>query len=739
MKGHKLELKEKIGYGLGDTATNFVYQTLQYFIIFFYTDIFGISVVSAGLLFLVSRIIDAVSDPVMGIIADRTNTRWGKFRPWIAWAAVPFGVIAVLTFTTPDLSPQGKIIYAYVTYIALMLVFTMSNVPYNALSGVMTSNSLERTSLSAWRMGLAMVAAFIVQVFSMPLVDYFGKGNESVVEISLDNQMLYLHEQGTGVAKIVLAASDPDGNSVKETFYVIVNKEGFNAPEVINPVDRLSFEEGFGSFSLNLDSVFYDIDGDELSYSIKNTRKTVVEATKEGSDLIISESGTGRSIVTITADDGKGSSVSHPINIQVNQKGNREPVIVRELNEINVSEGFVKKSLTVDNVFHDPDGDELNLLVTSNNGNVASAVIADGKLDIIEKGIGESEIMIFATDGKGGSISQSFQVVISSPISNPPVVDNSIGYKTYSKGFENAVIDISKVFKDYDGQSITYDVTVIKESKGYQLTMLSFSVFAIIFFFFTFASTRERVQPPVGQKLNIRSDLKELAHNKPWLVLFSMKFLMYIMTNIRNLTTIYYFAYVVGNKGLISIYLMVGLIALVASLSFAKVFTRWIGKRNVYMYSLIFTGLTMIPFYFIDPQNFILIVILNALIQAFIAPTMPLTYAMLADTADYSEWKNRRRSTGIIFSAATFSFKAGAGLGGWIAGLVLAAFGYVARVNQTPEAINGILLLMSFIPAILCFVAAFATRFYPITEDLIAKIQNDLEERRTVENDNQNQ
>jgi GPH family glycoside/pentoside/hexuronide:cation symporter len=269
--------------------------------------------------------------------------------------------------------------------------------------------------------------------------------------------------------------------------------------------------------------------------------------------------------------------------------------------------------------------------------------------------------------------------------------------------------------------------------------MLSFSVFAIIFFFFTFASTRERVQPPVGQKLNIRSDLKELAHNKPWLVLFSMKFLMYIMTNIRNLTTIYYFAYVVGNKGLISIYLMVGLIALVASLSFAKVFTRWIGKRNVYMYSLIFTGLTMIPFYFIDPQNFILIVILNALIQAFIAPTMPLTYAMLADTADYSEWKNRRRSTGIIFSAATFSFKAGAGLGGWIAGLVLAAFGYVARVNQTPEAINGILLLMSFIPAILCFVAAFATRFYPITEDLIAKIQNDLEERRIVENDNQNQ
>lgn len=730
MNGHKLSLKEKIGYGLGDTATNFVYQTLQYFIIFFYTDIFGISVIAAGTLFLVSRVIDAVSDPVMGIIADRTNTRWGKFRPWIAWTAVPFGVIAVLTFTTPDLSPQGKVIYAYSTYIALMLIFTMSNVPYNALSGVVTSNSLERTSLSAWRMGLAMVAAFVVQVFSMPLVDYFGKGYESVVEISLEDDKLRVVEKGAGVSKIVLEATDPDGNSVKETFFVKVNKEGFNAPKVRNPINNLVFNEGFQQHKINLDSVFIDEDGEDLSFEIKNTRKSIVETNLEDDYLIITEEGRGKSIITITADDGRGSTATHAVNILVNTKGNATPKVTADFNDIRKSTGFDVFSINLQTAFKDKDNEKLNYLATSSNGDVASALVAKNRLDIVEKGIGETDIIVFATDGLGGIVSDTFQLIIASPVSNPPITENPVGYKTFKTGFGESTIDVGQIFADYDGQILEYKATLIKESKGYQLTMVSFSVFAIIFFFITFYSTRERVQPPKGQQINLKSDLKDLAHNKPWMVLFSMKFLLYIMTNVRNLTTIYYFAYVVGNKGLISIYLMVGLIALVVSLSFAKTFTKWLGKRNVYMYSIMLTGLTMLPFYFIDPQNIWLIIVLNALMQAFIAPTMPLTYAMLADTADYSEWKNGRRSTGIIFSAATFSFKAGAGLGGWIAGLVLAAFGYVAKANQTPDAVHGILLLMSIIPAALCFIAAFVTKFYPITEEMTVKIQHDLEQRR---------
>ena len=730
MNGHKLSLKEKIGYGLGDTATNFVYQTLQYFIIFFYTDIFGISVIAAGTLFLISRVIDAVSDPVMGVIADRTNTKWGKFRPWIAWTAVPFGVIAVLTFTTPDLSPQGKVIYAYSTYIALMLIFTMSNVPYNALSGVVTSNSLERTSLSAWRMGLAMVAAFVVQVFSMPLVDYFGKGYESVVEISLEDDKLRVVEKGAGVSKIVLEATDPDGNSVKETFFVKVNKEGFNAPKVRNPINNLVFNEGFQQHKINLDSVFIDEDGEDLSFEIKNTRKSVVKTNLADEYLIITEEGLGKSIITITVDDGRGSTATHAVNILVNTKGNATPKVTADFNDIRKSTGFDVFSIDLQTAFKDKDNEKLNYLATSSNGDVASALVAKNRLDIVEKGIGETDIIVFATDGLGGIVSDTFQLIIASPVSNPPITENPVGYKTFKTGFGESTIDVGQIFADYDGQILEYKATLIKESKGYQLTMVSFSVFAIIFFFITFYSTRERVHPPKGQQINLKSDLKDLAHNKPWMVLFSMKFLLYIMTNVRNLTTIYYFAYVVGNKGLISIYLMVGLIALVVSLSFAKTFTKWLGKRNVYMYSIMLTGLTMLPFYFIDPQNIWLIIVLNALMQAFIAPTMPLTYAMLADTADYSEWKNGRRSTGIIFSAATFSFKAGAGLGGWIAGLVLAAFGYVAKANQTPDAVHGILLLMSIIPAALCFIAAFVTKFYPITEEMTVKIQHDLEQRR---------
>jgi Na+/melibiose symporter-like transporter len=733
MSGHKLSLKEKIGFGLGDTATNFVYQTLQYFIIFFYTDIFGVSVVTAGTLFLVARIFDAISDPVMGAIADRTNTRWGKFRPWIAWTAIPFGVIAVLTFTTPDLSPQGKIIYAYVTYISLMLIFTMSNVPYNALSGVMTSNSLERTSLSSWRMGLAMLAAFVVQVFSIPLVDYFGKGNESVVEVHIENDQLRIGETGTGVAKIIITAADQTGNTVDETFYVKVEKEGFNSPYVDNPIDDLFLNEGFGIHVVDLGYLFNDIDGDELSYRIRNTRNSVISVNQEDNRLEITERGIGRSIINITADDGKGNSAGFSLGVQVNSRGNTPPQLVNDLENMELTAGFDTRIIPLSEIFMDPDGDPINFLATSNNGSVVSAMIRNGNLQLIEKGLGKSSVVVYANDGRGGLVSESFDVSVISPVGNPPIVNNPVGTKTLPEGFGSYAVDISDVFLDFDGHDMSYNVTVIKESKGYQLTMTIFSAFAIVFFFITFFSTRERVKPPKNQKINLKSDLKDLLRNKPWMILFTMKFLMYIMTNIRNLTTIYYFAYVVGNKGLISLYLLVGLIALVASLSMAKFFARWLGKRNVYMYSLILTGLTMVPFYFIDPQNILLIIILNALMQAFIAPTLPLTYAMLADTADYSEWKNKRRSTGMVFSAATFSFKAGGGLGGWIAGLVLAAFGYVANVEQTPDAIYGILLLMSIIPAILCFIAAIVTRFYPITEEMTVQMQQELDERRRLE------
>jgi len=153
----KLSFREKVGYGLGDTASHFVWDMVGFWILIFYTDTFGISAAAAGTIMLIARIWDMVSDPVMGIIADRTNTRWGKFRPYLLWMALPYSVLAVLTFTTPDLGPTGKVIYAGVTYLLLMTVFTAINLPYSSLGAVMTSDSYERAGLNSYRFIFALL------------------------------------------------------------------------------------------------------------------------------------------------------------------------------------------------------------------------------------------------------------------------------------------------------------------------------------------------------------------------------------------------------------------------------------------------------------------------------------------------------------------------------------------------------------------------------------------------------
>ena len=175
----KISVTEKIGYGIGDAAANFIFQTMLVFQLAFYTDTFGITAAAAGTLFLVVRVWDAIFDPMMGVIADRTNTKWGKFRPWVLWTAVPFGIMGYLTFTTPPFGPEGKLIYAYVTYIVLMMVYSANNLPYSALSGVITGDLAERTSLSSYRFVCAMSAAFVIQGLALPMVNYFGQGDSA--------------------------------------------------------------------------------------------------------------------------------------------------------------------------------------------------------------------------------------------------------------------------------------------------------------------------------------------------------------------------------------------------------------------------------------------------------------------------------------------------------------------------------------------------------------------------------
>lgn len=176
----KLSVVEKVGYSLGDLAANLIFQTLVTFLAFFYTDVFGIPAVTASFIMLTAGMIGAfVFTPMMGFIADRTRTRWGKFRPWILWTAIPFGVLSLLAFSTPDLSQNQKVIYAWVTYLLLLAIYAANNLPYSALSGVLTGSMAERNSLSAYRFVAVMLAQFVIQVLLLPIVLMLGDGDKA--------------------------------------------------------------------------------------------------------------------------------------------------------------------------------------------------------------------------------------------------------------------------------------------------------------------------------------------------------------------------------------------------------------------------------------------------------------------------------------------------------------------------------------------------------------------------------
>ena len=175
----KLQLKEKIGYGMGDAGSCMIWSVLALYLTWFYTDVYGLSPAVVGTLFLVIRVFDAFSDPIMGAICDRTQTRWGKFRPWLLWMALPFGLGAILMFTTPDLSMNGKIIYAWVTYLIMSLIYTAINIPYCSVAGVITLNQKERLGCLSWRFFLNGLATLIVSSSILPLTDWLGNGSRA--------------------------------------------------------------------------------------------------------------------------------------------------------------------------------------------------------------------------------------------------------------------------------------------------------------------------------------------------------------------------------------------------------------------------------------------------------------------------------------------------------------------------------------------------------------------------------
>jgi glycoside/pentoside/hexuronide:cation symporter, GPH family len=191
----KLSVLEKLGYSLGDLAANLVFQTLMTYLAYFYTDIYGLEPGHASALMLTVGLVAAFGfNPIIGAIADRTVSRWGKFRPWILFTAVPLGVMALLAFSTPNFAYKGKVIYAVVTYTLLLLLYAANNLPYSALSGVITGDMKERNSMSAYRFVAVMFAQFFVQVFMLPIIETAGGGNKA---IGIEKVMTWLAIIGT--------------------------------------------------------------------------------------------------------------------------------------------------------------------------------------------------------------------------------------------------------------------------------------------------------------------------------------------------------------------------------------------------------------------------------------------------------------------------------------------------------------------------------------------------------------
>ncbi len=449
-ENHKLSVTEKFGYGLGDLASNMFWQMFAIFMAKFYTDVFLLGAATMGTMMLVTRIADAFFDPIIGTIADRTETRWGHFRPYLVWMAIPMAVTAVLAFSAPSFGGTARIVYAYVTLMLMMFAYSAINIPYSALLGVLTPDSKERTSVTSYRFVMALIPVFIIVNTAMPLVRYFG-----------------------------------------------------------------------------------------------------------GSDT--------------------------------------------------------------------------------------------------------------------------------SPY-------------------------------------------------GWQMTMVVYSVFAVLLYFATFAMTKERVQPPPKQETSLATDLRNLIRNRPWVVLCGVGIAALTFGNIRNTVTIYYFDYVVPNGGgYFGPVMTTGAVAFILGVMATSPLAKRFGKRNFYLVSMSVTALLTIGFYFVPPENIKLVWAANTIINFCAAPTAPLVWAMYADTADYSEWKYGRRATGLVFSAASFAQKFGWAIGGAGAGWLLAYFGYLPNVAQSPRTIHGIVMMMSVIPAIAAIAAVAALWFYEIDEETVKRMSADLEARRGPE------
>jgi GPH family glycoside/pentoside/hexuronide:cation symporter len=282
------------------------------------------------------------------------------------------------------------------------------------------------------------------------------------------------------------------------------------------------------------------------------------------------------------------------------------------------------------------------------------------------------------------------------------------------------------------------------DARGWQLTLTVFGIAAVIFFFITFISTRERVQPPKAQKSSIGQDLKDLFSNKPWVLLLFTTLLMILFVATRTSVMAHYFKYYVGDQqftifgktytygfvALTSACNAMGQWLAIAGVIFTNFFVKKAGKKPAFLILFVTATVSTAAFFVFKPENVILMFIFQGLGSFTGGPLSPLIWAMYADAADYSEWKTGRRATGLVFSASTMSQKFGWAISTFVAGQLLSAFGFQANVAQNPEVLNGLKLLVSIIPAAAGVLAIVLILFYKLDEKMMSQIEAELSARR---------
>jgi len=275
VKEEKIPFFEKFSYGLGDTASNLFWMNFVYFLAYFYTDVFGIGAAVAATMFAITRVWDACIDPIFGMISDRTETRWGKFRPYLLWFAIPFGIIGALTFTTPNLGMHAKIIYAYVTYSMMMIVYSAINIPYGSMMAVVSSNPNVRSVFSQYRFILAFTGGLIVEGGTLPIVNYIGGNDHTVVNAQISNKdSIVITEFGEGTSKLDLKITAVGKKKIEKSLTVSVLR-----PEQKNEIDTASkilfLTKGFKSVTIPVSRIADDIDykKGQIHLMVVNERK----------------------------------------------------------------------------------------------------------------------------------------------------------------------------------------------------------------------------------------------------------------------------------------------------------------------------------------------------------------------------------------------------------------------------------------------------------------------------------